>query len=309
MTHRSSRAVYDARMHRVLQHIDNNIANELDLNALAAVAAFSPYHFHRLFAAWTGERLGEFLRRRRVEIGAARLAAQPALSVLDVALSVGFGSAEAFSRAFRAHFGSAPSAWRRCAPRQAEHSNLGQAKGNGNQGGFNHSQHHGDSIQPDSEQAMQVSLKTLKPVHIAYLRHLGPYGDTVGQFWQETVYPWMVANSLLGASRYGISHDDPSITSPAKCRYDACIEVAEKSLLSGNALRATLPGGMYAVVDYSGPASEIGMAWSRLLRDWLPTSGLQLDGRPCFELYPPDATYDEETGDFTCQICVPVAPL
>ncbi len=156
---------------------------------------------------------------------------------------------------------------------------------------------------------MQVRLETLKPVHIAYLRHLGAYGDKVGQFWQETVYPWMVANSLLGAPRYGISHDDPSITAPAKCRYDACIEVPEKSLLSGNALRATLPGGKYAVVDYSGPASEIGQGWSRLLREWLPSSGLQLDGRPCFEFYPPDATYDEETGHFTCRICVPVAPL
>ena len=296
-------------MHRVLQHIDDNIADELDLNVLAAVASFSPYHFHRLFAAWTGERLGEFLRRRRVEMGAARLAAQPALSVLDVALSVGFGSGEAFSRAFRAHFGAAPSAWRRSASRQDETGNPGQAKGNRNQANFNRSQHHGGSFDPALEQAMQVRLETLKPVHIAYFRHLGPYGDAVSQFWQETVYPWMVVNSLLGAPRYGISHDDPSITASAKCRYDACIAVPEKLLLSGNALRTSLLGGKYAVVDYSGPASEIGQAWSRLLREWLPASGLQLDGRPCFEFYSPDATCDAGTGHFTCQICVPVAPL
>lgn len=309
MTHRSNRSVYEARMHRVFQHIDNNIAEELDLNALAKVASFSPHHFHRLFAAWTGERLGEFLRRRRLEIGAARLAAQPAVSVLEVALSVGFGSAEAFSRAFKAHFGTSPSVWRRSPPRQGKHSNPDQTKSNWDQAEVNHSQHHSGSHQPAWEQAMEVRLETLNPVHIAYLRHLGPYGATVGHFWQETVYPWMVANSLLGAPRYGVSHDDPSITAPSKCRYDACIEVPEKSLLSGNPLRATLPGGKYAVVDYTGPASEIGETWSRLLRDWLPSSGLQLDGRPCFEFYPPDAIYDEETGQFTCQICVPVAPL
>jgi AraC family transcriptional regulator len=309
MTHRSSRSIYDARMHRVLEHIDANISEEMDLSALAAVASFSPYHFHRLFAAWTGERLGEFLRRRRVEIGAGRLAAQPALSILDVALSVGFSSAEAFSRAFKAHFGIAPTPWRRTASRHAEHSNPGQMKGNLNHGWTSGGQHHGGSYNPALEHPMQVRLETLKPVPIAYLRHLGPYGDTVGSFWQETVYPWMVANSLVDAPRYGISHDDPSITAPAKCRYDACVEVEEKALLSGNALRTTLPGGKYAVVNYSGTASQIGQAWSRLLREWLPGSGLQLDGRPCFEYYPPNAECDETTGHFTCKICVPVAPL
>jgi AraC family transcriptional regulator len=309
MTQRSSRSIYDARMHRVLQHIDNNIADELDLNALAAVASFSSYHFHRLFAAWTGERLGEYLRRRRVEIAAGRLAAQPALSVLEVALSVGFGSAEAFSRAFKAHFGIAPSTWRRNAPRQVGHSNLGQIKGNRDQAENDNASYGGGSIHAALEKAMQVRLETLKPVHVAYLRHLGPYGDTVGQFWQETVYPWIVANGLLGAPRYGVSHDDPSITAPDKCRYDACIEVPQNAILSGNAFRTTLPGGKYAVVDYAGPVSEIGHAWTMLLREWLPASGLQLDARPCFEFYPPDATYDEKTGHFSCRICVPVGVL
>ena len=309
MVHRSSRSLYEARMHRVLQHIDANISEELDLHALAAVASFSPYHFHRLFAAWTGERLGEFLRRRRVEIGAARLAAQPALSVLDVALSVGFGSAEAFGRAFKAHFGRTPSAWRRTAFKLGEHSNPDQAKGNAGQTLTSYAQQHGGSRDSILEQPMQVRLETLKPVHVAYLRHLGPYGEEVSKFWQETVYPWMVANSLLDAPRYGISHDDPSITAPAKCRYDACVEVEERVVLSGHALRATLPGGRYAIVDYSGLASRIGQTWSRLLREWLPGSGLQLDGRPCFEYYPEDATYDDKTGHFTCEICVPVAPL
>lgn len=309
MTRRDSRSIYEARMHRVLQHIDANISDELDLNTLAEVASFSPSHFHRLFFAWTGERLGGFLRRRRIEIAAARLAAQPALPVLDAALSVGFSSSEAFSRAFKAHFGSAPSTWRRTAPRLALNSNPGQSKGNPSQAGPASSQHHDGSIFTAMEQPLEVRLETLRPVHIAYLRHHGPYGDEVNIFWRQTVFAWMAENSLLGAPRYGISHDDPSITAAAKCRYDACVEVDEKTLLSGRALRATLPGGKYALVEYSGPASQIGHAWSRLLREWLPSSGLQLDGRPCFEYYSKDASYDQKTGHFTCEICVPVAPL
>jgi AraC family transcriptional regulator len=58
-----SRSTYEARMHRVLEHIERHVDQPLDLEALAAVANFSPFHFHRLFAAWTGERLGDYVRR------------------------------------------------------------------------------------------------------------------------------------------------------------------------------------------------------------------------------------------------------
>lgn len=99
-------------MHRVLEHIDQQLDEPLELDALAAVANFSPFHFHRLFTAWMGETLGDYVRRRRLEVGAMRLVAQPRLSVLQVALSVGFGSAEAFARAFKFRFGAPPTAWR-----------------------------------------------------------------------------------------------------------------------------------------------------------------------------------------------------
>jgi AraC family transcriptional regulator len=46
-----------------------------------------------------------------------------------------------------------------------------------------------------------------------------------------------------------------------------------------------------------------------MLRDWLPGSGMQLGARPMFEHYPIDATYDGKTGEFECEICIPVTPL
>jgi AraC family transcriptional regulator len=53
-----SRRQYEARTHRVLEHIDRNLDQRLELEDLARVANFSPFHFHRLFAAWMGETLG-----------------------------------------------------------------------------------------------------------------------------------------------------------------------------------------------------------------------------------------------------------
>ena len=70
-----------------------------------------------------------------------------------------------------------------------------------------------------------VTLIDLPPTPIAYFRHTGPYGPPVARFWMERMAPWMAENDLFGRERYGIAHDDPSITEPAKCRYDAGVAV------------------------------------------------------------------------------------
>ena len=100
-------------MHAVVDYIDRHLDKKLDLAALADVASFSPFHFHRLFRALMGEALGDYVRRRRLEIAGVRLLAQEGVSVLNIALGVGFGSAEAFTRAFRARFDCSPTEWRK----------------------------------------------------------------------------------------------------------------------------------------------------------------------------------------------------
>ena len=302
MQPRESRSEYERRIHRVLAHIDAHLAEPLALESLAAVAHFSPFHFHRLFTAWCGETLGDYLRRRRLEIGALRLATQPQLGVLDVALGVGFGSGEAFARAFRQRFGSSPSEWR--AERKAD-----QVDRKIDQAGAAASDEHGFPATPAPEEPMNVTLVDRAPVDVVYQRYTGPYGPDVGRFWFEQVAPWMAANGLMGKVRYGVSHDDPDITDRDKCRYDACIEVAPGTVLSGQPMRAKLAGGRYACMRFEGTVETINDAWRRLLRGWLPGSGLQLDARPFLEHYPIGSSYDPATGVFDCELCIPVSPL
>jgi AraC family transcriptional regulator len=290
-------------MHRVVEHIDRHLDEPLELETLAAVANFSPFHFHRLFSAWMGETLGDYLRRRRLELGAQRLVSQPAVPVLHVALSVGFGSTEAFARAFKTRFGVTPSSWRTAKDRNRSQANRkpGQA------GVFTRPD---DEVSKYSQEAsMNVKLIDRKPTTVAYLRHVGPYGPELSEFWEGTVLPWMQTNRLLGRPRYGISLDDPGITAPERLRYDAAIEVEPDFVGAGQHQKTSIPGGKYAAARFNGTGAELGDAWMALLRDWLPGSGLQLDARPLFEYYAPDMTMDHETGAFECDICIPVTKL
>jgi len=309
---------YAQRMNKVLDHIDHHLDEPLELADLAEVAHFSPFHFHRVFAAWMGETLGDYLRRRRLDSAALRLAGDRTLPVLEVALAVGFGSGEAFARAFKQRFGCSPSAWRADTPqrwrdelaavrRRRAKRNPDQAQGNPDQAGDDVAGHDGDLYL--KEFPMDVTVTTLAPQRIAYLRHIGPYGAGVGQFWQRTVMPWIMANALEGRAMVGIGRDDPMITEPAKCRYDAGVEVPDDFVARAPAVVDTLPGGRYAVAPFHGTSADIEFAYASLLREWLPASGMQTDGRPIFELYPVDAKYDAATGAFECQLCLPVMPL
>lgn len=310
MVFRDSRAEYENRIHRVLAYIDEHLDEPLELNTLAGVAHFSPFHFHRLFSAWMGETFGDYLRRRRIEVAARRLAAQPRTKILNIALSVGFGSAEAFTRAFKSRFGYSPTTWRMQQAQNRGNSNSGQANSKASKALNALLTEHEVSRTLNKETMMQVAIVDRQPATVAYLRHLGPYGESIARFWQNTYLPWAVMNKLgRDHARYGISYDDPSITAPEQCRYDACAEVAPDFIATGGALKTTIPGGKYAVLRFKGTVNEVGEAWAALLRDWLPSSGLQLDNRPCFEYFPKGAARDYETGEFECELCIPVIPL
>jgi AraC family transcriptional regulator len=293
-------------MHAAVEFIDRNLDGKLDLATIADVAHFSPFHFHRLFHALMGEPLGDYVRRRRLEIAAVRLRSQPRVPITEIALAVGFGSVESFSRAFRARFGAAPSQYRSSKIDQAA-SKPGTFAGNLEQARNDGSRDHAGSS--NKELAMNVKLVDRDPVNIAYLRYTGPYGPAVGRFWMETVAPWMATNDLMHRERFGISLDDPSVTNPAQCRYDAGVASREGEVLSGKPHHKVIPGGRYACLAFEGTGVDMPPAWDAMLREWLPNSGLQLDARPFFEFYPPDSRYDPKTGVFTCDICIPVKKL
>lgn len=100
------------RLQRVLRAIHAQPARDGSLDDLADVAALSRVHFHRVFAAMTGETPAEALRRIRLNAPGHALV-QGTAPVALVARTVGHGDPVAFSRALRAAYGLTPGAFRR----------------------------------------------------------------------------------------------------------------------------------------------------------------------------------------------------
>jgi len=111
-----SRAVRVALLPQVRRHIERNLRDPaLDPPRIAAANAISLRTLHAMFGA-TGESVGAFIRRRRLELSHDELLARPQLPVIDVARRWGFKSASHFSRVFKDAFGAAPQDLRRQAP-------------------------------------------------------------------------------------------------------------------------------------------------------------------------------------------------
>lgn len=98
---------------RTLDTIETQLAEDIALEALAQEAGMSFWYFLRVFRATVGETLKDYIRRRRLTQAALTLLDDSKRTILDIALEAGFESNEAFTRAFRAQFDQAPSAFRR----------------------------------------------------------------------------------------------------------------------------------------------------------------------------------------------------
>ncbi|MEU4160588.1 AraC family transcriptional regulator [Actinoplanes sp. NPDC026670] len=99
------------RLLRARDAMDRDFADRLGLPALAKLAHMSEGHFSRSFRSAFGETPHRYLQRRRIE-RAMSLLRDPASSVTEVGLQVGFDSLGAFSRVFRAVVGVSPSQYR-----------------------------------------------------------------------------------------------------------------------------------------------------------------------------------------------------
>jgi AraC-like DNA-binding protein len=100
------------RLNRAIEYIDAHLAEQVSLADISSAAGLGPMHFAAQFRAATGLRPHEYLLRRRVE-RAQDMLARTGMSVIDVALSVGFQTQAHFTTVFKRFAGESPCAWRR----------------------------------------------------------------------------------------------------------------------------------------------------------------------------------------------------
>ena len=252
---------YAARIERVATHIWDNLDAPLDLDRLAAVACFSPYHFHRIYRMTMGETAAQTVRRLRLHRAAVQLS--DGTAPLDrVARAAGYGSAEAFSRAFSAAYGCPPAAYR-------------SARTSG--------------CQPPGQERIEVTgivtLIDAPALRLAGFPHRGDY-QTIGAAF-DRLYAWAGPRGLVtGETRHiGVFYGEETVVDERDLRSFAGISVAPDFAPADGVEVIEIPAGPTAVLRHKGPYAELEGAYGTLYGVWLPGSGRDPADQPCFEDY------------------------
>ncbi len=263
----TTRQSYATRIERAQQYLLDHLDDVIDLEQIAAVAHFSPYHFHRVYVAIVGETVAETLRRNRLNRAAVKLLTS-ATPVVKLGREAGYSRVQAFNRAFRESYGVTPTAYR-------VHGGLAAALQ------VKRSQH----AHPKELIMREVTIVACEPVHVLALHHQGDYMRIGGTF--ERLCTWAGGRGLLdgNARTYGIYYDDPASKPAAELTSDACVSVAKGFKAEAPFTVTQTPGGRCAQLIHTGPYSELHHAYTWLYNEWLPKSGEEPGDQPPFEEY------------------------
>ncbi len=288
------------RIQRVTDWLLDNLDQPFDLDRLAEMAHFSPFHFHRVYSAMMGEPVAVTVRRMRLHRAAVMLVttAQP---VAAIAKKAGYGSVQAFGRAFREHYGAAPAQYR-----QHTQTSLALVQASIKQGKIMKADlPKGLGASPESA----VEIVNLARVRLAAWPHRGNY-NSIGDSFQK-ITAWAVGRQLIApqTNMFGLYYDDPSSKPVADLRSDACIQVPEDFELSPTDMPVHLTystGGCCARVVFTGPYAELHTAYRWLYEVWLSLSGYEPNDQPPMEVYLNDPR-SLPPAKWRTAICIPLA--
>jgi AraC family transcriptional regulator len=269
----STRTEKIERLLRSLVWAETHLDGDLSLAVLAEVAGLSPHHFHRLFRACIGETARQYVQRLRLDRGAFLLTVD-SCSVLDVALDVGFHNHETFSRAFKRRFGQSPSSFRR--ERRRALMVHREARRQTRSDGF------------ESRLTGQLSktvVRELKPMHVAFIRHLGDYELVPPTLFDELVSWYRTSGYNEDCLLMGVGHDAPGFTPTEELRFDACVRVPEPFSPQGRIGCRTIPGGYVASTTHVGPFDTLSSAWAEVFGRVRSIKGYEATFLPVIEMY------------------------
>lgn len=267
--------------------IESRFAGDLSLDEIAEVSGVSRFHLSRAFGAATGRSVMRYVRARRLS-EAARQLANGAPDILSVALDWGYGSHEAFTRAFREQFGITPEELRAT----GDLSSLQLA----------------EPLSMHSETSINLPEPRFvkgKPVLIAGFGGRFSYENTLGipSLWQKIAPHFGHIPGQVGHIAYGVSYN---CDDHGNFDYIAGAEVSNFTDLPAEFERTRVPEQSYAVFEHRGHVTGIKQTYEAIFRDWLPKSGRKPADGPTLERM--DERFDGATGNGVVEIWLALKP-
>ena len=256
------------KVNKVADFIGKNLDQELSLEQLSKIACFSKYHFHRLFTAYTGLSLKQYIRWLRLKRAAHQLILNKDKSIIQIALEAGFESHESFTRAFKQACGQNPRDFR-----------------------LKSTWHTWDKapylLPKKGEKIMKVTIREMSERRLAAVEHRGSPSKVGESAHKLTTWAQSQPTDIgpKAGETFGFAYDDPHTVTGESFRLDLAITVPQSIKLKAPIVEKTLPSGRYAVALHKGSRQNIGDTVYSVYRNWLPHVNEELGHLPCIFCY------------------------
>ncbi|UVC10343.1 AraC family transcriptional regulator [Rhizobium sp. TH2] len=266
--------------------VESNLRRPIALETIAEMSGVTPTYLTRAFASATGNSLMRYARARRLS-EAARILALGVPDILGLALDVGYGSHEAFTRAFREHFGLTPESVRDA--RTTRHLELTEPM-----------------IMDASPKPNLAEPKIEKRDKMLFAGLIKTYAmkdiGGIPALWEQfNAMEGGLTNVVNPKVAYGASL---SYTEETGCEYMAAVEVSSLADVPKEFQTATIPAATYAIFSQPGHITLMRPTIMSIWQDWLPRSGYTAEEAPLVEFYP--STFDPVTGNGGFEVWIPV---
>jgi len=272
---------------RAIWFIESHFTSDISLDEIAETAGLSRYHLSRVFGMTTGHSISGYIRSRRLS-GAALALIDSSSTILQVALDAGYGSHEAFTRAFREQFGMTPESLRK----QGHVRNLALQ----------------EPIRMDDTRLPKLDAPRFEShpaILLAGLAETYAHEATqaIPSLWQKFNQHFGHIPGQKGNVAYGVCTQAEE--GSESFRYMSAAEISGTDDLPEGFVTTKLPPQRYAIFTHRGHISSISATVHQIFGEWLPQSGHQHAGVPdMIERY--DDRFDPHTGMGVTEIWIPL---
>jgi AraC family transcriptional regulator len=282
------------RIQRAIDYVEAHLSEELRLAAVAEQGGCSPWHFHRLFVALTGETPATYVWKRRLSEICRRLV-ETRQPLVDVALDWGFESQATFTRAFTRHVGVSPGRFRRTQPHSLP--------------AYLYPPLDLEVLAQRQRRMEHMEARIIRKPAFHVIGMAGRFTTTssrIPELWGRFVRRIHEVPHRRGVHTLGVCVDaDPATVDEVGFTYLAGVEVERLEVPDGM-IAIMVPANLYAVLTHRGHISRLPDTVKHVWGRWLPASRYRHVPAPDFELYDRER-WNPGTGEGDVDLYVPIA--
>nr|WP_321222401.1 AraC family transcriptional regulator [uncultured Psychroserpens sp.] len=269
-------------INKALQFIESNLEQDLSLITVSQVAHYSPYHFHRMFKAFTNETLNQYVSRKRVEKGSSVLLRKKEITITELSTRYGFSSNASFTRAFKKFYGMSPSDFRRKG--KGTYSKIRKVKSNNGKLTMQFDAYVCDTNLKTNAMPSHIEVTTIEDIHTIGTSCIGV--QNLSSTFQN-VLEWSGPKGLLREPNFKMAtiyYDSFKITAPNKVRMRACLLVNQPLKPDADMTLVTINKGLHIIAHHEINIGEFERIWTELFM-YMNTNGYKMRNEPPFEIY------------------------